>query len=160
MAKRANNKPLKEVTLSTGVVVRFNELNPRVAQDLILDLSKSDIVDSNGNIVDVSNTDNLTQGQQFSLVENVMTMIDTIIAEENVVLVDLPDDDSWLRSMLRKGYVRRMLKEIGIVNNKEVYEDEDLKRMLYIRYYAIGNDDDFNAILNNTLLYSDEQTSE
>lgn len=153
MAKRTV-KPLREVTLSTGIVVKFSELNPRVAQDLVLELSKSDIVDNQGNIIDVTD-DNLTQGQQFALVDNIMGLIDTILSEEDVVQVDLPEDTSWIKSMLRKSYVRRMLEEIGIENPREVYDDKDLQRMLYIRYYAIGNDDDFNAILNNTLLYAD-----
>lgn len=147
MATKKNTK--NTATLSTGIVLTFNPLPARRAQDLMLQLTKSQLMDSKGNVIDTANVDNLPVEDQMLLVDSIMSIVEDIIWMDGVVEVTLPKDDGWSRSLKRLSFVKSYFdkNELANLNN-----DPELKRFLFLRYVAIGNDDDFNVILNNTLL--------
>lgn len=147
MATKKNTKNTK--TLSTGIALTFNPIPTRRAQDLMLQLTKSQLMDSKGNVIDTNNVDNLPVEDQMALVDSIMSIVEDIIWMEGVVEVTLPDDDGWSRSLKRLSFVKAHFDKDELAN---LDSDPELKRFLYLRYVAIGNDDDFNVILNNTLL--------
>lgn len=147
MATKKNTKNTK--TLSTGIALTFNPIPTRRAQDLMLQLTKSQLVDNKGNVIDTNNVDNLPVEDQMALVDSIMAIVEDIIWMEGVVEVTLPENDSWSRSLKRLSFVKSQFDKSELVN---LDNDPELKRFLYLRYIAIGNDDDFNVILNNTLL--------
>lgn len=154
----ATKKSTNTKTLSSGVKITFNPIPNRRAQDLMLQLTKSQLVDSKGNVIDTNNVDALAVEDQMSLVESIMAIVEDIIWMDGVLEVVIPDDDSWSRSLKRLSFVKSQFDKDEL---KNLDNDPELKRFLYIRYIAISNDDDFNMILNNTLLsFAQEPESE
>lgn len=145
----APKKALNEVTLSSGIKIVLNDLPAQAQQNLILSLTRSQLVTEDGSTIDPNAIDDMSDAARLQLITGIMDIVDTILVEDGVLDVKLPKDGKWLRKLMRKSYVRESLQYEDL---KDVYNDEDLQKFLYVRYVGIQNDDDFNMILNATLM--------
>jgi hypothetical protein len=133
------------------VEVKVRPLNAMLARDLVLNLTKSQLMKEDGTVIDTENIEELDQLTQVKLIDNIMDIVDTILLESGVVEVTLPKT-KWIETLWRRKYVRDNLKDLGITTLAEAKADRDIKVFLYVRYIAMTGDDDFNKILNAALL--------
>ena len=143
------------VKLSSGVEVTFGKIPARQSQDMVLRLMSSQLMDNEGNVIDENSIDSMSQATQLQFMNVVMDLVNDILLTPGAVEVKLPKDTKWVGPLFIRSYISQPLKEKGITR-QDVMADEDLQRYLYVRYVAIESDEDFNTILNNTLLKSDE----
>lgn len=147
----ARPKALKknQIKLSSDIVITLNDLAPQAAQNLALGLTKSQLMKGDGTVINPDDIDSMTDVDRFQLIDGVMRVVKTILLEDDVLEVELPKDKKWLRKLMRKSYV---VDDLNNEDIQDVYDDEELQRYLYVRWVAIQGDEDFNSILNASLM--------
>jgi hypothetical protein len=136
MATKTNE--VKAVTLSTGVEVRFEDLNQNTIQDLVLTSF------SGMNLQKMDQDEVLQHGDK-------LVRYNTTLIQEGVYLVGSLEDAiktiglsaNWMKQLLRSG-------KVVDAQYYDLDDDRD-KEILFLRYHAFKTEEDFAKLTEYTL---------
>ena len=128
------------IELSTGVLVRFNDIPNTIAQEIVTSIFEDTQLKADGTI-----RENLSQTEQLALASAMMDLNSALISAGGVELVsDLPNSEDWLDKHLLNPVVMRKHPRLDLTKHTHIV-------FLYLRYEAFNTEEDWALLSQNTI---------